>query len=108
MTFIVGTPHTHNAGYFRNDDRLSGGKLSEADVQTCPHCQGLIKMQEWHLDGGWCAKCQAPLCNVPACVEETSRLGCVPFSRKLEALIRERFRAPPLEAIKSNIIVGGS
>jgi hypothetical protein len=92
MTFIIGTPHTHNAGYFRNDDRPGGGKLTEADIQSCPHCQGVIKMQEWHQEGGWCAKCEAPLCNNPFCIAETSLYGCVPFVRKLESYLKQHFR----------------
>jgi hypothetical protein len=84
MTFIIGTPHTHNAGYYRNDDRPGGGKLAEADIQTCPHCQTVIKMNEWKEAGGWCAKCEAPLCSNPICMAETAKLGCVPFTKKLE------------------------
>lgn len=93
MSFVIGTPHTHNAGYCKNDDRPSGGTLLEADVQTCPHCQGVILMQQWKLDGGWCSKCDAPLCNNPFCVAETARLGCVPFVKKIEKYLgsQEKF-----------------
>ena len=85
--FIIGTPHTHNAGYYRNDDRPGGGRLSEADIQTCPHCQTVIKMQEWRQAGGWCVKCDAPLCDNPFCVAETNLKGCVPFLKKLEQYV---------------------
>jgi hypothetical protein len=93
MSFVIGTPHTHNAGYVRNDDRVSGGKLLEGDVQTCPHCEAVIIMQQWKLDGGWCAKCEAPLCNNPSCIAETAKLGCVPFVRKIEKFLgsQEKF-----------------
>lgn len=90
MTFIIGTPHTHNAGYLRNDDRASGGQLTEADIQTCKHCQAAINMQEWAQEGGWCARCESPLCNNPVCVEETARLGCVPFTKKIEQMLSRR------------------
>jgi hypothetical protein len=79
MTFIIGTPHTKNAGYFKNDDRVSGGKLAEADIQTCPHCQAVINMAQWKVDGGWCMQCNAPICNWPACHQE-----CTPFIKKIE------------------------
>jgi hypothetical protein len=89
MTFIIGTPHVHNSGYFRNDDRLSGGTLSEADIQTCTHCQRVIKMQDWRQDGAWCDKCSAPICGSdnPACAHQTALYGCVPFMKRLEQYI---------------------
>jgi hypothetical protein len=83
-TFTIGTPHTHNAGYYRNDDTPAGGRLSEADVQTCKHCQRVIKMQEWKGSGGWCSKCQSPLCDDPVCAARTATYGCVPFLQRLE------------------------
>ena len=82
MAIIIGTPHTHNAGYYRNDDRLSGGKLSEADVQTCTHCQAIIKMQEWRQEGAWCHKCSAPICS--HCGVRALTYGCEPFLEQLE------------------------
>ena len=103
---IIGTPHTRNSGYTMNDDRNSGGKKTEADIQTCPHCQAVIKMSEWAKAPvqNFCLKCMKPACNHPACFE------CIPFIKKLEeftdAVIKyERFlkmagvdpeHAPPL------------
>ncbi len=86
MTFIIGTPHTHNAGYFRNDDRPSGGQLAQADIQTCTHCQAVIKMQNWKSDGAWCSKCEAPICGSenPECAGRTAQFGCVPFLKQIE------------------------
>lgn len=84
MTFLIGTPHTHNAGYHCNDDRASGGLKDENDVQTCPHCQAVIKMQLWKDNGGWCSKCEKPLCSNPTCIAETNKYGCVPFFKKIE------------------------
>ena len=78
---LIGTPHTRNAGYFMNDDRNSGGKKDEADIATCPHCQAVIKLQEWRKDPvqNFCLKCMKPACNHnPAC------LDCVPFIQKIE------------------------
>lgn len=79
----IGTPHRHNAGYFCND--VATSRRQEADVQICRHCEAVIKMQEWIQDGGWCSRCQSPLCNNLACRTETARMGCVPFIKKLEA-----------------------
>jgi hypothetical protein len=80
MTFIIGTPHTHNSGYYRNDDRLSGGTLAEGDVQTCPHCQKVINMQEWAKAPvqNFCLKCMKPACNSPECQD------CRPFIRQID------------------------
>ena len=68
---IIGTPHTRNAGYYRNDDTPSGGKVSEADIQTCPHCQAVIKMQEWRAAPTqyFCMKCSKPTCGRHYCEE---------------------------------------
>lgn len=85
---IIGTPHTHNAGYYRNDDTVSGGRLDEADIQTCPHCQAVLKMQEWKkvengkMTGGFCMKCSKPVCGF--CNKEMQTRGCVPFMQKLD------------------------
>lgn len=81
MSFVIGTPHTKGAGYAMNDDRNSGGKLTEADVQTCPHCQAVIKMQEWKTASiqNFCNRCMKPTCNHPNCVDD-----CVPFLKFFE------------------------
>lgn len=82
MTFIIGTPHSHNAGHYICRD--VHGKAKEDDVQTCKHCQGVILMREWKNEGGWCGKCESPLCSNKVCMEETARLGCVPFLKQIE------------------------
>ena len=79
---IIGTPHRHNAGYYFNDDRVGGGKLTEGDVQTCTHCQAVIIMQEWKKKGAWCKRCVAPICH--ACGTRMKTYGCEPFLAKLE------------------------
>lgn len=89
MTFTIGTPFTRNAGYFKNDDRVSGGKLQEDSVRTCPHCQAVILMQQWRgvdaqgrMNGGFCNKCSSPIC--PTCTPKFHKEGCIPFIAKLE------------------------
>jgi Zn ribbon nucleic-acid-binding protein len=88
MTFIIGTPFSSNAGYYWNDDSASGGKKEEADIQTCPHCQATIKMQEWRrvedgsMNGGYCIKCSKPICK--ACNKLLAIEGCIPFMSKID------------------------
>ena len=115
MSFVIGTPHTRNAGYYRNDDRVAGGRLAEADVRTCTHCQAVIKMQDWKQDGAWCGKCNAPICT--HCGARAEIYGCEPFMMQLERAMGlghkyEQFRklagldSPP-PGFTPAIIVGG-
>ena len=85
---IVGTPHTRNSGYTMNDDRPGGGRKTEADIQTCPHCQKVIKMQEWAKAAvqNFCLKCQKPTCEAPECQ------NCVPFMKRIEQHIEAQLR----------------
>jgi hypothetical protein len=99
MTFKIGTPHSRNAGYFVNDKALK--TRQEDDVQTCKHCQAVIKMREWRKVGGWCSKCNSPLCNNPKCVADTAAMGCVPFTRK----IAEAFEAG--EKLRQHLKIAG-
>jgi len=80
VTFVIGTPHRKNAGYFINDKDLS--TRQEADIQTCKHCQAIIKMQEWKEDGGFCRRCMAPICG--PCGDRMLTHGCEPFIKRLE------------------------
>jgi hypothetical protein len=84
MTFRIGTPHRRNAG---NLNMTTGGERSqqvEDDIQTCPHCQSVIRLSQWKQEGGFCRKCMKPICNNPDCVKRTAELGCVPFTQALE------------------------
>lgn len=87
MSIIIGTPHTRNAGYLINNQNFNvrGGR-QEADIQTCAHCQRILKMQQWAQDGAFCRKCWAPICGTdnPICVREHQLYGCVPFLRRIE------------------------
>lgn len=91
MTFIIGTPYASGAGYFYNDDRASGGRYEQADVQTCPHCQAVILMQQWRkiedgsMNGGFCMKCNKPVC--PHCNKRMQTYGCEPYLKKLEKTV---------------------
>lgn len=82
----IGTPHTKGAGYFINDKETS--RPQEADIQTCPHCQAVIKMQEWRDSPAqsFCMKCMAPTCPPgTVCDKETELYGCIPFMKKIDA-----------------------
>ena len=91
MTFFIGTPHTHNSGYYVNDKDLR--TRQEADIKTCTHCQAIIKMQEWKHKGAWCHKCFAPVCH--SCGTRMQTYGCEPFMKKLdqfmEASMKHKF-----------------
>lgn len=84
-------------GYFRNDNRASGGRLVELDFAKCPHCQGTIYRR---TRGGrtefftrvrgveapatlWCSDCGAHVCPTPECSTR-----CEPFMRRIEAQLR--------------------
>ena len=85
MSFVIGTPHTAGAGYYKNDDTVSGGRRTEADVQTCMHCQKILLMQQWKHDGGWCSRCSAPVCLY--CADRMLTHGCEPFVKHLEQYV---------------------
>jgi hypothetical protein len=78
MVAII-TPYTKGAGYYRNDDQASGGKLLQADVQTCSHCQKVLMMQQWSKDGAICGgRCHRPLCD--GCAMKIFKgAECLPF-----------------------------
>jgi predicted nucleic acid-binding Zn ribbon protein len=83
---IIGTPHTRGSGYTINDKDLASRQ--EADVQTCPHSQAIIKMQEWAKAPvqNFCMKCMKPTCANPACQD------CIPFIQQLERYIATQLR----------------
>lgn len=78
---IIKTPHRHGAGYFLNNKALR--RKDEADVQQCKHCESVILMQKWAEDGGWCGRCNAPICG--PCADRMLTHGCEPFLKKIEA-----------------------
>jgi ssDNA-binding Zn-finger/Zn-ribbon topoisomerase 1 len=92
MTFVIGTPHTKGAGYYRSDNTPSGGQLVEADVQTCAHCQKVLLLQQWRENGAWCHRGQHPLC--PECGDIAEVHGCQTWIQLIEtAAEREYARA---------------
>jgi len=85
---LIGTPHTKGAGYFVNNQDMRSRQ--EADIQTCAHCQAVIKMQEWRQKGAWCPQEHKPLC-LP-CGKRAVTYGCEPFLKKLEAVFERQMR----------------
>lgn len=79
-------------GYLRNDNRVSGGALQEADVLGCNHCQCTMTLKQWKAKGGWCTVCDNYVCF--SCAERTKKEGCVPWRKlvdeQLEAQARRR------------------
>ena len=69
-------------GYLMNDNRASGGKLEEADVLTCTHCQKVLLNDDWKEDGGFCGQCMHPVCG--KCADLMLVTGCTPFVKKIE------------------------
>lgn len=95
MTFIIGTPHRHNVGYLINNQNFStrGGR-QEADIKTCGHCQRILRMHVWRVDGAFCTKCWSPICGNenPACVHENKVYGCVPFLKRIELYAKAQIK----------------
>ncbi len=86
------------AGYLFNDNRSTGGKVEEADIIACPHCEKLISYQEWNKErsqgggptGGWCRQCAAPVCGL--CLDRMLVFGCEPFLRKIDQAVDDNYR----------------
>lgn len=76
-------------GYLKADDRNSGGKLDEADMLGCNHCQALIRKSLWSDDGGFCHGCDAPVCA--SCCDKIPREGCAPFIAQLERAVNAAY-----------------
>lgn len=85
MTFAIGTAFSRNAGYHWNGQ---GATKEQHDVQTCPHCEAVILMQQWRkvengkMTGGFCMRCSKPICG--HCNAKLATEGCIPFIQKLE------------------------
>jgi hypothetical protein len=103
---IISTPHTHNAGYFLNNSSLV--RREQADIQLCTHCEIVINLQLWKVDGGWCNKCFAPICG--PCADRMLTHGCDPFMKRIEAAfetaiqLRQHRRLAGLDAAPANYV----
>lgn len=81
----------HGAGYYMNDDRASGGKLTEDDTLKCSHCPQGLRKSEWKMQGGMCFACREPLCV--ACTAKAQKFGCTgPEVKKIEQAVNDMHR----------------
>jgi hypothetical protein len=100
MTFVIGTPHTRGAGYLLDNQNFSVSRRTEADIQTCPHCQAVINMQQWRDNGSWCSKCNAPTCaDGTECAKKTALVGCVPYFKFLETVVKTEYEKAQLRRL---------
>jgi len=81
---------TGGAGYICIDERASGGKLREADIYVCTHCQAVIFVSQWKLDGGFCGLCSKPICG--PCADRMQTKGCEPFIKQIEQAVEDNYR----------------
>ena len=78
-------------GFISNDDRASGGNLTEDDILGCKHCQALLRRSEWKVSGGMCFVCSAPICA--SCYGRTKKYGCEgPFEKRIEFAVNDLHR----------------
>jgi hypothetical protein len=90
MAFIIGTPHARGAGYYKSDNKASGGKLLESDFLTCAHCQKGMTTGAWQERGGWCGVEQKPMCDT--CTHRALTHGCEPFEAKIAKAVEASYR----------------
>lgn len=85
MTSII-TPYTRGAGYAINNQNLAvNAGRQEADIRLCQHCEGIIDLQKWKDDGGFCSRCMAPICG--PCADRMLTHGCEPFIKRIEQAV---------------------
>lgn len=81
----------NGAGYLKNDDRCSGGKVTESDMLGCNHCQALMPKTDWKSGAGaYCPSCDSPICML--CATRMRTEGCVPFLRRFTASLEDAYR----------------
>ena len=86
MTHIITTAklslrQSDSPGALVNDDRVSGGKLDQADILCCAHCQCILRFdqpEKRHL----CRRGGHPICDT--CKAKEMVEGCSPFTAFLD------------------------
>ena len=91
---MVMLTQTTGAGFFTNDNTLSGGNLEEQDVLCCPHCQAIILYQDWKKKGAYCRLCDKPICL--KCGEKLKTEGCIPFKKLIDQTLDANYRRQQL------------
>jgi hypothetical protein len=87
--------HTDGSGYLFNDNRASHNGLEEADVMACNHCQKLIIVSKWKLDGGLCGCCGQAVCGPCAdkiLLPADQGGGCIPFIERVRRQLEFNYR----------------
>ena len=77
----IGTPYRHNSGYYLNDKEL-GRRRQEDDVQTCNHCQAVIRLRFDREHVAICMGCMRLTCG--PCSTRALTYGCEPFVKKID------------------------
>ena len=80
----ISTKQSESPGALFNDNRTSGGKLDQADILCCAHCQCVLRWdqpEKRHL----CRRGGHVICDV--CKADEMQNGCSPFTAFLD---RER------------------
>lgn len=77
-------------GYLLADNRAAGEGKDEDDIFACSHCQALMRGRDYKHEGGWCAKCFAPLCK--HCAKRAETQGCTPFRKLIDRQLEENHR----------------
>ena len=84
------TKRSHE-GYLLNDNRASGGGVSELPTITCCHCQRIVVLNPLRTrERGYCRKCDHYVCDDPAC-----NLDCRPFKAMIDDLQDEVVKLNP-------------
>lgn len=78
-------------GYRYADERCSGGTVQEDECVCCAHCQKLLFLRAWRVDGGWCGRCDAYICGL--CADRMVVTGCVPFKRLVDDALDRIYHA---------------
>jgi hypothetical protein len=79
-------------GYYRNDNRASGGTLQEDGILSCVHGQCCIERTKWRAGktGGYCPQCDGPLCDYH--VKRMQQFGCEPFMKAFTEKLNDHYR----------------
>jgi hypothetical protein len=82
-------------GYFVSDHRQGGigpdgekGILIEQDFVCCSHCDHVVYLEAYQLQGGVCLRCMGPICH--PCIPAAARGTCTPRAARKDAAIRRR------------------
>jgi hypothetical protein len=77
-------------GYMKIDNRCSGGKLLEDDLDACRHCHATIPRSKLLVAHAHCSKCDGPLCA--SCGIRAMQFGCVTHDQWMTQLIKDQYR----------------